>query len=137
MTEFDKNTELEKIIMNAVKPVLRELRMIDVTDFISYLHFDQHYHITDIFVSACEQYFAPDFFAYREVGIACVDWGKAPTIELEVVMNTPSVPVEFALVLGADTASVRLRHTYNLDCDNQDGDRNEALRRSILTNTLS
>lgn len=136
MPAIHKTIELEEMIIGALKPIIRELRMIEVSDFICYLHLNQHNHIGDIFDSACEQYFAPDFFAYRETGRASIDWGKAPTIHLDIMMNTPCYSFEFRLVLESDRASVQLSRINENDHQDQEIDPGEILRQSIITNAI-
>ena len=108
MTQEDLYQDHEKLIMLAVQPLIKELLLVDVADLIAYLTFDQHNLITDIVDSALEQYFAPGFIGYREVGSADIDWHTSPTITLQMAMNAPSHSFEFSLILESQSAAIKL-----------------------------
>ena len=108
MAQDDSHQTHEKLIMLAVQPLIKELLLVDVADLIAYLTFDQHNLITDIVDSALEQYFAPGFIGYREIGTAEIDWNTSPTITLQMAMNAPSYAFEFSLILESQAASIKL-----------------------------
>ncbi len=92
--------------MQSIKPFIKELRLVEMIDWVSYLHFGQHHQIGDLIDSASEQYFAPEFLAYREKGQAVVDWSSPLSIKLWLVMNTPEEIFEFSLMLGQKIVSI-------------------------------
>jgi hypothetical protein len=108
MTQEETHQDHEKLIMLAVQPLIKELLLVDVADLIAYLTFDQHNLIADIVDSALEQYFAPGFIGYREVGSAEIDWHTSPTITLQMAMNAPSHAFEFSLILESQSAAIKL-----------------------------
>lgn len=108
MTKPSKTGTYEKLIMDGVKPIIRELLLVDVANLISYLTFDQHHQIADLVDSACEQFFAPGFVGYREAGSIEVTWDTPPSVKLEMVINAPCHSFEFMLILERATASVKL-----------------------------
>ena len=128
----------EPLIMLAIQPLIRELLLVDVADLIAYLTFDQHNQITDIIDSAAEQYFAPGFVGYREIGSAEIDWTTSPTITLQMVMNAPNYSFEFALILQSKSAAINLQRINSL-ADDDDGDETaslKALERAISINSV-
>ena len=128
----------EPLIMLAIQPLIKELLLVDVADLIAYLTFDQHNQITDIIDSAAEQYFAPGFVGYREIGNADIEWNTSPTITLQMVMNAPNFSFEFALILESQSASINLQRINSLS-DDDSGDEItslKALERAISINSV-
>ena len=111
MTEKNnKHTALiEQHIMEGLKPLVRELHMVEPADFIAHIKLDQHGAISDIIATAAEPYFAPDYIGYREVASLELKWNSTPVIALSMVLNLVNAAVEFGLVLGRDTAGVSLK----------------------------
>lgn len=136
MTIKVKNNKLERIILESLRPLIRELRLVDVSDYVAYLRFDKHHQVADIFDSAVEQFFAPDFLHYRELGHADLDWGKEPIISLELALNTPTAVFEFTLQLKKTHTSIELgrinRHATVLT----DALDDEILERAITINKV-
>ncbi|MGI9355221.1 MAG: hypothetical protein ACR2PF_08715 [Rhizobiaceae bacterium] len=137
MTEQDLFRRLEGEIAEAIKPVLRELRLVDAADYIAYLRFEQHQHVTDIFVSSTEQFFAPGFLTYRETGTASVSWSKLPLIRLEAGLSTPNASYRFAIHMRDEAANIEmLAIDMPKDQQNELLDSVEELRRAILINKV-
>lgn len=144
MAQDDTYQAHEKLIMMAVQPLIKELLLVDVADLIAYLTFDQHNLITDIVDSALEQYFAPGFIGYREIGTAEIDWNTSPTITLQMAMNAPSHAFEFSLILESQSASIKLLSINPLTAGaqddvasaNQSSDALASLERAIAINSV-
>ncbi len=129
--------QLESEIAQAIKPVLCELRLVDVVDYIEYIRSEKHQNIADIFISSSEQYFAPGFLSYREAGSMTVTWKQAPTIRLEASISTPIAAYRFAVHLQDETAFVEmLAIDRSVDSQCEDLDELAAIRRSILINKV-
>ena len=138
MTSQDNYQDHEKLIMLTVQPLIKELLLVDVADLIAYLTFDQHNLITDIVDSALEQYFAPGFIGYREVGSADIDWNTSPTISLQMAMNAPSHAFEFSLILESESASIKLLNINPLsdEAGHGAGESFATLERAIAINSV-
>lgn len=108
MIEQSQAEMYERLILNALKPLIRELLLVDVANLIAHLTFEQHHQIADLFDSASEQFFAPGFVGYREVGSAKLDWNSAPSITFEIVLNAPCHSFEFSLLLENAAASISI-----------------------------
>ena len=129
---------LETEIAQAIKPVLRELRLVDVVDYIAYLRFEKHQNIADIFVSSAEQFFAPGFLSYREAGSVTVDWKQAPTIRLEAGINTPKASFRFAVHLQDEAAFIEMLAIDRLvETQNETLDEMAVITRSISLNKVA
>ena len=70
MSDQQDTQAMERMIMHAVQPLIKELLLVDLADLIAYMTLERHNLVADIVDSASEQYFAPGFIGYREVGHA-------------------------------------------------------------------
>ena len=131
--QFQKH---ERLIMLAMQPMIKELLLVDVADLIGYLTFDQHNLVTDLVDSAAEQYFAPGFVGYREVGHAEVDWNTTPSIGLQLTLNAPSISFDFVLTLGSDAAAIKLLGVNALSDDSDLDSSLKVLERAIAINSV-
>ncbi len=137
MTSQTNNQSHERMIMLAVQPLIKELLLVDVADLIAYLTFEQHNQIADIVDSAAEQYFAPGFVGYREVGSADVDWNTSPSITLQLAMNAPDYSFEFGLTLDSQSAAVKLDRVNALTPIGDDDQASlKSLERAIAVNSV-
>ena len=136
MTNSAQTGEIEQVIMEALRPFIREMLMIDPAQLIALLQFQKHAEVSDLIESATEQYFAPDFLAYREVGVVNLDWSSSLAICLEMVINAPGHAFEFSLHLEKDAAGVSLNRVSEL-VGLQDGvNPVAALKRAVELNVL-
>ena len=138
MTSQTDHQSHERLIMLAIQPLIKELLLVDVADLIAYLNFDQHNHVADIVDSAGEQYFAPGFVGYREIGTADIDWNTSPSITLQLTMNAPSHSFEFGLTLESQSASIKLQRINPLTQTDDTSDQTslKALERAIAINSV-
>ncbi len=138
MTSRADNQLHEQHIMLAIQPLIKELLLVDVADLIAYLTFEQHNQVADIIDSATEQYFAPGFVGYREVGSAAIDWDRSPSITLELVMNAPNHSFEFSLILESQVASIKLGRINALsqDVEHDVETSLKSLERAIAVNSV-
>lgn len=122
--------------MKAIQTVSRELRLIDIEDYITFLHLEKHHQIADIIDSATEQYFAPGFLSYREAGFVDIDWGKAGSVSLDLAMNTPKAIFEFTLLLTDLSAAVAMKDVRLTDDSGFSASAEDLLARAIETNRI-
>lgn len=128
--------ELEILIAQAISPIIRELRLIGVADYVTYLHRNEHNQITDLIDSSAEQFFAPDFLAYRGNGKVQIQWDRPPIVELEIIINTSAFAVIFTLFLGAESASINLYDIHHKDDISPLHDLKGELKRAIRINRV-
>ncbi len=136
MKTMSDTEDLEQMIAHAIMPFIKELRMVPVADYVAFLRFEKHNQIADIVDSAAEQYFAPNFLAYRDRGGIEIDWGKSPKVVLALGFNTPSATFDFELCLDHAKASVCLIRVNERDSKCQSTNIGHALQRSIELNSV-
>ncbi|MCO5146832.1 MAG: hypothetical protein M9895_11730 [Aquamicrobium sp.] len=100
----------EVIVANAIGEVVRELRMVDVGDYIAYIRLERLASIADLVDSAAELYFQPGTLRLGHGGEAHVAWEGPPRIVLDLELRPTGVTVYFALTLTARKASVEVNY---------------------------
>src|SRR3569832_1541663 len=96
----------ELIVAGAIEPVVGELRLIDVADYIAFIRLEHFACLSDLVDSAAERYFRPGSLRRGHGGEAHVDWLGSPRIVLDLELRPRGVTVYFQLTLTADGASV-------------------------------
>ncbi|MEM8748793.1 MAG: hypothetical protein AAGF28_00715 [Pseudomonadota bacterium] len=99
---------LEKLIMEKSCNFVRELRLVDLQDYVAFLRFGHHHQIADIVDSASEMEFTPGFLVYRENGFVNLTWDGQPSVALDLAIHVPGCVYEYRLSLRHTSASVEL-----------------------------
>jgi hypothetical protein len=98
----------EQIVSEAMHEVVRELRLVDVADYIAFMRLEQFACISDIVDSAAELFFMPGTLRLGHGGEALVGWGETPKIRLDLELRPRGVTVYFTLALMDRHASVEV-----------------------------
>lgn len=98
-----------KAIAEGIKEVAAELRLIEVADFISFIHFEQFGNIRDIVNSSMELYFKHGTLSYGCAADYELEWDRPPAIVIDMDFHHRQVTVSFNLVLCAYHAAVTIR----------------------------
>lgn len=102
--------EHEKVIAQAIAPVARELRLIDIADLIAMLRYERHGNLSDLVTSAAELYFLPDTIKLGIGGDYVVDWDYNPKIVLDLEITPDFVTVFARLTLEKDFCGIEINH---------------------------
>ncbi|MBN9242862.1 MAG: hypothetical protein J0I98_08710 [Mesorhizobium sp.] len=121
----------EVIVARAIDQVVRELRLIDVADYIAFIRLEHFACLSDLIDSAAELFFMPGTLKLGHGGEAYVDWGDPPRIVLDLELRPPGVTVYFQLTLSENDAAVVLNYVAFRDPDD-DPDRNTQLLEQVL-----
>ncbi|MDX8528359.1 hypothetical protein RFM68_28165 [Mesorhizobium sp. MSK_1335] len=100
----------ELIVASAIEPVVGELRLIDVADYIAFIRLEHFACLSDLVDSAAELYFRPGTLRLGHGGEAHVDWGGSPRIVLDLELRPRGVTVYFQLTLTEHEASVMVNY---------------------------
>jgi hypothetical protein len=107
----DDQAELgARALKEAVQPVAAELRLVEVADFIAYIHSEQFANIQDIVNSSIELFFKPGTLSYGGGAYFELDWDRAPIIIIDMEFRHRAVRVIFKLTLSAQEAHVAIEH---------------------------
>ena len=94
----------------AFEPVAAELRLIDVADFIAYIHAEKFANIQDIVNSSVELFFKPGTLSFGWGAEFELDWNSLPVITLDMEFQHRSVWLVFKLSLRALQTNVTVEH---------------------------
>jgi len=116
----------EIVVARAIEPVVAELRLIDVADYIAFIRLEHFACLSDLVDSAAELYFMPGTLRLGHGGEAHVDWSGNPRIVLDLELRPPGITVYFQLTLAEHEASVVLNYV-SFEKPDEDPARNTAL----------
>jgi hypothetical protein len=110
-------------LIEAVNPVGSELQLVNVADFIAYIHCEQLANIQDIVDSSIELFFKPGTLSFGWVADYEVDWDCKPTIILTMELRCHEIWIVFKLILRAMENSVIIEFlSYDTSSGNPDKD---------------
>ena len=121
----------EVIVAHAIEPVVAELRLIDVADYIAFIRLEHFACLSDLVDSAAELYFMPGTLRLGHGGEAHVDWSGSPRIELDLELRPPGATVYFQLTLAEKDASVVLNYV-SFEQPDEDPARNTQMLEELL-----
>ena len=121
----------EIIVASAIEPVVAELRLIDVADYIAFIRLEHFACLSDLVDSAAELFFMPGTLRLGHGGEAHVDWGGSPRIVLDLELRPPGITVYFQLTLTEHDASVVLNYV-SFEKPDEDPGRNTEMLETVL-----
>lgn len=121
----------EIIVADAIEQVVRELRLIDVADYIAFIRLEYFACLSDLVDSAAELFFMPGTLKLGHGGEAHVDWSGSPRIVLDLEMRPPGATVYFQLTLSEHDAAVVVNYV-SFDKPDDDPSRNTALLEAVI-----
>lgn len=111
----------EKIVAQAIAPIAKELRLIDIADLIAMLRYEKHGNLSDLVTSAAELYFLPDTVKLGSGGDYKVDWGNDPKILLDLEISLNKTTVFTRLSLEKDHCGIEIDHIqFEQDIDDDE-----------------
>lgn len=120
--------EREKALADGLKEVASELRLIDATDLVAFIHTGQFGNISALVNSSTELYFRPDTIRFGNSGTVDLKWGGTPSISLDMEFHHMRVNVYFRLMLLAMNACIEIDY---IRFDEASADPDENTRRLI------
>ncbi|MBN9071607.1 MAG: hypothetical protein J0H34_08375 [Rhizobiales bacterium] len=100
----------ELIVSEAIREMVKELRLVDVADYIAFIRLEHFACVADIVDSAAELYFMPGTVKLGNGGDAIVGWGQAPKILLDLELHPRGATVYMTLTLTERMASVEVNY---------------------------
>ena len=121
----------EVIVAHAIEPVVAELRLIDVADYIAFIRLEHFACLADLVDSAAELYFMPGTLRLGHGGEAHVDWSGSPRIVLDLELRPPGVTVYFQLTLSERGTSVSVNYV-SFEKPGENPEHNTALLEAVI-----
>jgi hypothetical protein len=98
-----------KALAEALKDVAAELRLVDLADFVTFIHREQFANIQDIVNSSIELFFKHGTLTYAAMASFDLDWDRPPTVTIGLEFNHNSISILFDLVLEPYDAGIEIR----------------------------
>lgn len=100
----------EVLVATAIQPVVRELRLVDLADYIAFIRMEHFANVADLVDSAAELYFMPGALRLGLGGEAHVSWTCTPRIVLDLELRPEGAVIYFQLSMTANNASVEVHY---------------------------
>lgn len=104
------SSEREAIVFQNVREMAKDLRYVDVADYVAFVRCERLGNIADIVNSAAELFFYPDTMRFGHGGEVELGWNTPPKVTLDLEFSNLGVNVFFQLMLSDETMRVDLRH---------------------------
>jgi hypothetical protein len=98
-----------KALADGLKEVAAELRLIDLADFVTFIHREQFANIQDLVNSSVELFFKHGTLTYGAMAAFDLEWDRPPTVTLGMEFHYKSVTILFDLMLQTYDAGVEIR----------------------------
>jgi hypothetical protein len=121
----------EAIVADAIKEVVSELRMVDVTYYVAFIHLERFANVADIVDSAAELYFQPGTLKLGNGGEVHLDWTGSPRVVLDLELKPSGATVYFTLGMTDKHASVDVNYV-SFDEPSPEPDDNTAFLQAAL-----
>jgi hypothetical protein len=116
MNRQSHSSARERLVADAIKEVVSELRMVDVGDYVAFIRMERFANVSDLVDSAAERYFMPGTLKLGHGGEAHLGWSGEPKIVLDLELRPRGATVYFKLAMSADTAAVDVNYVAFEDC---------------------
>jgi len=100
----------EQVMAESLREVAAELRLIEVADFVAYIRNEQFANIRTLVNSSTEMFFKQGTIRFGASADLVLDWGRAPSILLDMEFHHLQVDVYFRLLLESLTAGVEINY---------------------------
>lgn len=125
----------EVIVATAIQPVVRELRLVDIADYIAFIRLEQFACLADLVDSAAELYFMPGALRLGLGGEAHVCWTGTPRIVLDLELRPEGAVIYFQLSLTDVSASVEV-HYVSFETPDADPEKNTEYLEAALQHAM-
>ena len=125
--------EREQALAESLREVAAELRLIEPADFVAYVRTEQFANIRTLVNSSTEMFFKPGTIRFGASADIVLDWGREPSVMLDMEFHHQRVDVYFRLLLESLAAGVEINYiSFSTGCT--DPDENTRYLRSAVEN---
>ena len=110
LTRFD--LARTKIVASGIREIAAELRLIDVSDLIAFIHGEQYANIEDLVNSSTELFFKEGTMSFAWAAALDVTWGEPPTVLIDMEFHHMSVSAFFTLALKNTHGCIDIKHIW-------------------------
>jgi hypothetical protein len=102
--------EREKALGHGVRELASELRLVEPTDYVTFVRGERFANIANLVASSAELFFKPGTIFFGHSGEVDLRWGEPPSVVLDMEFRHLHVNVYFRLVLEACRAGVEITY---------------------------
>ncbi len=102
--------EREKALGYGVRELASELRLIEPTDYVTFVRSERFANIENLVASSAELFFKPGTIFFGHSGEVDLKWGEPPAVVLDMEFRHQRVNVYFRLLLEAKQAGVEITY---------------------------
>ena len=127
----DTRLTQEKLIAEAIRDVASEIRLVDLTDLVSYFRIDRMGPVEALINSALELYFKPGRLSFAGAGSAHINWNGSIDVRLDFEFRHDGLSIFFTMVMRSDGAAIHINYV------SVDGHSNLAAAQNLLERTAT
>ncbi|MGD0633119.1 MAG: hypothetical protein ABSA13_02395 [Beijerinckiaceae bacterium] len=101
-----------KIVANSIREIAADLRLIDVSDLIAFIHGEKFANIEDLVSSSTELFFKEGTMNFAWAAALDVSWDEPPTILIDMEFHHMSVSAFFTLALKNTHGCIDVKHIW-------------------------
>lgn len=102
--------EREKALGHGIRELASELRLIEPTDYVTFVRSERFANIANLVASSAELFFKPGTIFFGHSGEVDLKWGEPPSVVLDMEFRHQRVNVYFRLLLEAQQAGVEITY---------------------------
>ena len=100
------------IVANGVREIAAELRLIEVSDLIAFIHGEQFANIEDLVNSSTELFFKEGTLSFAWAAALDVTWSEPPSVLIDMEFHHMAVSAFFTLALKDSHGCIDIRHIW-------------------------
>lgn len=113
----------ERLLARTIKKFISELCLTNAGAMIAYICADHHDNIDDIITSSAELFLRPGALRYGHSSEVDFEWGRAPTVTIEMEFCHPTLTAFFRIVfdgrsVGVDIVGILFRERFGAPPEN-------------------
>lgn len=114
-----KRSPLEKLLVDAVRDVVSEFLLLDLTELICCVGTNRMKPVETLINSAIELYFKPGCLAFSNTGSVDVSWVGSIKLGLDFEFKRGDVRIYFTVILQPKIATIEINYLCFGDCATQ------------------
>ena len=101
-----------KIVAGGIREFAAELRLIEVSDLIAYIHGEKFANIEDLVNSSTELFFKQGTMNFAWAAALDVTWNDPPTVMIDMEFHHMSISAFFTLTLKDKFGCIDIKHIW-------------------------